>query len=162
VYLDRTTDADDFGYVDIIVKFHQTDWHFVAYAFCRRTQAKQFGQCRYITANGGGNVVNGNIYIGIAVSAYNSQVNPIITCKCLAGTAKVELGNFLSELPSSATISNAQTRFPIFANYNGSDMAAVGSSTRPVYVDSYGTIKPCTYAISTSTTGTDTNTIYLI
>jgi|GEM_PF-5577954 len=37
-----------------------------------------------------------------------------------------------------------------------------GATTRPVYVTANGEIKACTYAISTSTTGTDTNTIYLV
>ena len=38
----------------------------------------------------------------------------------------------------------------------------VGNADRPVYVDSDGTIKPCTYSIIPSATGTDTNTIYLV
>lgn len=37
-----------------------------------------------------------------------------------------------------------------------------GSATRPVYVNANGEVKACIYAISTSTTGTDTNTIYLV
>lgn len=38
----------------------------------------------------------------------------------------------------------------------------VGSASKPVYITANGEVKPCTYAISTSATGTDTNTIYLV
>lgn len=46
--------------------------------------------------------------------------------------------------------------------YLQSTQQGAGSTTRPVYVTANGEVKACTYAISTSTTGTDTNTIYLV
>jgi hypothetical protein len=58
---------------------------------------------------------------------------------------------------TSLTTVNNYSIIPIFTS-----KAGVGSTARPVYVDNDGTVKPCTYAISTSTTGADTHTIYLV
>lgn len=46
--------------------------------------------------------------------------------------------------------------------YLKSTQQGAGSTTRPVYITANGEVKACTYAISTSTTGTDTTTIYLV
>lgn len=68
--------------------------------------------------------------------------------------------NFGDAITSSPTYA---TYFTVFKSpYIPQNTSGIGNEKRPVYVNDNGLIVPCTYAISTSTTGTDTNTIYLV
>lgn len=136
VDLSRYTDADDFGFVDVCIKTHTTDWHAFAVSHCRRNVAKQFGQCRYISNSF--NDVDGVCYIGIQCSSYNTQVLPTLVGSYMNGQFSVELGDFFSEVSGNGSV--LQTRFPTYANYNGYDMANIGQSYNPVYINSTGEI----------------------
>jgi hypothetical protein len=140
VMLDRSTDTDDFGFIDIVIKFRAGNWHAYAYPFVRRTQATSFGQVLYT-------MKNGITYIGIRCSGYSSRVVPIILGDNRNNIFNIEFGEFSSEV-SSLTFQPLQTRFPVYADYNDNAMAAIGSSTQPVYVNANGKIEPCSISDS--------------
>lgn len=154
---------ENFGYVDIIIKFRTSSWNARAFVFARGAYSK-LGQAFYLEGNP--NAVGGVCYLGIDITDANVYIrfSPIIICHgSSAGyegskAMKIEFGDFTP----SGSPSPLQTRWPAFIDYNNNSHSAVGSSARPVYVDANGTVQACTYAISTSTTGTDTNTIYLV
>ena len=68
--------------------------------------------------------------------------------------------NFGDVITSSPTYANYYTVFK--SPYIPQNTRGIGNASKPVYITDNGEIRPCTYAISTSATGTDTNTIYLV
>ena len=91
----------------------------------------------------------GNYQQNILLKSYSSNMSNVVFYKA----ESINEGTVPSGLTQITFI-----RRPIYKTSTG----AIGSSTRPVYVNAYGEVNACTYAISTSTTGTDTNTIYLV
>jgi hypothetical protein len=143
VMLDRSTDTDDFGFIDIVIKFSAGGgWYAYAYPFVRRTQATSFGEVLYVETGG-------IVYIGIRCTGYFSRVVPIILGDNRNNIFNIEFGEFSSEV-SSLTFHPLRTRFPVYADYNDNAMAAIGSSTQPVYVNANGEVKVCKDAKSYS------------
>ena len=68
--------------------------------------------------------------------------------------------NFGDAITSSPTYANYYTVFK--SPHIPQNTRGIGNASKPVYITDNGEIRPCTYAISTSATGTDTNTIYLV
>lgn len=138
VDLSRSADGGDFGCVDIMLKADASDYYTVSYPHVRRsTDAKQLGQVLY--ANAGFMSVNGVLYLGVTCHGWSSQCSPRISSDMMNGQFTVEFGDYHASVQSSAA---ARTWFPVYANYNGSNMAAIGSDTIPVYIDQYGQVTP--------------------
>lgn len=91
----------------------------------------------------------GNYQQNLLLKSYSSNMSNVVFYKA----ESINEGT----VPSGLTQISSMRR-PLYK----SSTSAIGSSTRPVYVDAYGQVVACTYAIVASTTGTDTNTIYLV
>ena len=158
---------ENFGYVEIIIKFRTNTWNARAFVFARGAYSK-LGQAFYLQDNP--NAVGGACYLGIDITDANVYIrfSPIIICHgTTANTTenramKIEFGDFTP----SGSPSPLQTRWPAFIDYNNNSHSAIGSSAQPVYVDANGQVvagnKPVQVVNSIDTSSMISDVLYVM
>lgn len=140
---------ENMGFIDIIIKMRPSgNLNMVAYSNVRGSTS-YIGQC-YYEMTSDYQSVGGNVWIAVNICNENSSkwVMPMLLGHTMSDPTnpamKVELGQYS---PTYYNESVLETRWLTYVNYNGDIHDSVGSSIKPVFVDSTGKLVPCTLSI---------------
>lgn len=153
---------ENMGFIDIIIKMRPSgNLNMVAYSNVRGSTS-YIGQC-YYEMTSDYQSVGGNVWIAVNICNENALkwVMPMLLGHTMSDPTnpamKVELGQYS---PTYYNESVLETRWLTYIDYNGDVHDSVGSTIKPVFVDSTGKLVPCTPSIPQSLVKTSDFNLY--